>query len=527
MADFQITETFPWQPFIPTHTLTSNSNDAKNSLKGPNNTRKNIEKVNNPEENQNQVDKFSNSDKNLDSNPDLNASLDKANNSRVDVYQYGIILMKPKKKHFCPYPECKKEFCKPSQLKIHVDTVHLKLKPHKCDECGEAFGRKEHLKRHIDTVHLKLKNFICKFCDESFGTQSYLNSHIALFHENISIFSCKECEEKFTSQYKLDTHHSIEHERHEHECPECGRTFKRKGDLNRHINTVHMKLKPHKCHICCREAFTQKASLERHIKSVHENIRDHVCDICKEAFHTLGNLNSHIRQVHLEERNHKCPLCDEQFFRSAGLKQHISTIHRDQKQEIMTTEGPRLKRVFPKPSVVAYKKGKSLINLLVRAKINTKRSNRKQPNGFFRCSKNKFFKMCKVCSLIPEGGIKTHKCNRNNKIYTINSHVTCVTENVIYRITCKKPQCADFVYIGQTKRKFRDRFSDHRGYFKREKLDQVCGDHFNKPGHNYEDMLPVIIEQVQPKHDDDLRLKREKHWINTYESKEFGANRLS
>ena len=58
-------------------------------------------------------------------------------------------------------------------------------------------------------------------------------------------------------------------------------------------------------------------------------------------------------------------------------------------------------------------------------------------------------------------------------------------------------------------------------------LNQVCGKHFNTKGHSYEDMLPIVIEQVQPKNDDFLRLKREKHWINTYESLEFGANRLS
>ena len=53
----------------------------------------------------------------------------------------------------------------------------------------------------------------------------------------------------------------------------------------------------------------------------------------------------------------------------------------------------------------------------------------------------------------------------------------------------------------------------------------MCGEHFNKPGHKYEDMNPVIIEEVIPKNDTFLRLKREKHWINKYEAKDFGANR--
>ena len=47
--------------------------------------------------------------------------------------------------------------------------------------------------------------------------------------------------------------------------------------------------------------------------------------------------------------------------------------------------------------------------------------------------------MCTTCALIPETGIKTHKSHINNKVHKITSHVTCVTENVVYKITCKKP----------------------------------------------------------------------------------------
>ena len=92
--------------------------------------------------------------------------------------------------------------------------------------------------------------------------------------------------------------------------------------------------------------------------------------------------------------------------------------------------------------------------------------------------------MCTTCALIPENGIKTHKCKISNKIYKINTPVTCTTENVVYRITCKKPKCEDFVYIGETKRRFCDRFSEHKSYVTSKKLEQACGSHFNKQGHN-------------------------------------------
>ena len=79
---------------------------------------------------------------------------------------------------------------------------------------------------------------------------------------------------------------------------------------------------------------------------------------------------------------------------------------------------------------------------------------------------------------VPENGFKTHKCHITKKTHQIKTHVTCISENVIYRITCKKPQCKDFVYIGQTKRRFCDRFAEHRGYVSQNKIGQVCGEHF-------------------------------------------------
>ena len=132
--------------------------------------------------------------------------------------------------------------------------------------------------------------------------------------------------------------------------------------------------------------------------------------------------------------------------------------------------------------------------------------------------------MCVTCSLIPESGMKTHYCNKTGKTYRITSPVSCISQNVIYKISCKKAKCKDFVYIGQTKRRFCDRLNDHKSYVSGKNLEQICGAHFNQKGHTQADMLPTIIEKVYPEDDTFLRLKREKFWINTYEE---CANRQS
>ena len=62
-------------------------------------------------------------------------------------------------------------------LKLHINGVHLKLKPHECDQCEKSFSQKPHLKSHVEMVHQKLKPFKCKYCKYSFAHNSNLKKH--------------------------------------------------------------------------------------------------------------------------------------------------------------------------------------------------------------------------------------------------------------------------------------------------------------------------------------------------------------
>ena len=59
-------------------------------------------------------------------------------------------------------------------------------------------------------------------------------------------------------------------------------------------------------------------------------------------------------------------------------------------------------------------------------------------------------------------------------------------------------------------------------------MDKPTGCHFNKKGHNILDMTPIIIEEVRPKNDPNLRLIRDiLDHTALYQSVEFGANTQS
>ena len=56
---------------------------------------------------------------------------------------------------------CGKSFSGPKSQKIlrqHVRIVHEGHKPHKCETCGKSFGSSSDMKRHVDSVHLKIPN---------------------------------------------------------------------------------------------------------------------------------------------------------------------------------------------------------------------------------------------------------------------------------------------------------------------------------------------------------------------------------
>ena len=74
------------------------------------------------------------------------------------------------KMYICPI--CNKEFKGSGRVrncKIHINTVHLKHKPYKCNFCNVRFGYKDYMKRHLIRHHKSLFY--------SYGTESVLEKY--------------------------------------------------------------------------------------------------------------------------------------------------------------------------------------------------------------------------------------------------------------------------------------------------------------------------------------------------------------
>ena len=268
--------------------------------------------------------------------------------------------------------------------------------------------------------------------------------------------------------------------------------------------------------ICSREDMFLQRLLELKNDLVS---RSYHVKIIEEAFERLRNLDrSEALKKVTREKENKRDLLAITFH--PGLPQVSQMVKKH--HGVMTLE-PSLKRCFPEPSMVAYKRSQNLANLLVRAKVTKgKQSSRLKNNGFKPCER-----ACEMCIRSQNFGqdpIKTHSCQRTGQSWPISAPLTCLSKNIIYRLTCKKCPQSKFLYIGETKRRACDRFTDHRGYVTQGRHEMPAGEHFSKKNHTTMDMNFLPLERVLPQGDDILRKTRETVWIRNYDATTFGKN---
>ena len=74
--------------------------------------------------------------------------------------------------------------------------------------------------------------------------------------------------------------------------------------------------------------------------------------------------------------------------------------------------------------------------------------------------------------------------------------------------------------------KIKTRIAEHRGTINNEKLDKSVGVHFNKSGHRLSDFSFSVLEKCYKQCPEYLR-KREEHWIQRFQTKFKGLNKIS
>ena len=101
---------------------------------------------------------------------------------------------------------------------------------------------------------------------------------------------------------------------------------------------------------------------------------------------------------------------------------------------------------------VAYRRSSNLSDFLVRAQLRNL-TQHNQPRGSYPCGKN-----CLTCKYISDGQT-SYTFHATGETRPITNDIDCNSKNVIYMIQCN--HCSK-QYIGNTKRRLKDRFNEHR-----------------------------------------------------------------
>ena len=273
-------------------------------------------------------------------------------------YQNGLFLCKR-----CPYST--------KEAKLSRDHA----KQHQENQTGDGAFRQGQVVNLDPKTETELD---CKISQMVFANKSELQEHpnsdnpgLDLLNNkpltNCSykdgVFSCKKCP-YFSERSSLMREHTENHEDKEEDifmsidpseqinatkrkfhCDLCGLSFVTNFKLNRHKNSVHFKLRQHKCTSCTYSA-TRLEHLREHNVSVHGRLDEqvHKCAICNHLFANNHKLQRH-KKTHFNIREHNCDLCNYSASRFEHLKSHKLSAHNVQElleQDPLTEVTPNI-----------------------------------------------------------------------------------------------------------------------------------------------------------------------------------------
>ena len=115
-------------------------------------------------------------------------------------------------------------------------------------------------------------------------------------------------------------------------CEQCPFVTVWKTALNRHIKTVHNKIRDHVCGFCG-NSFAYKTTLQDHEAAIHTKVRKHVCKQCGFAAAQKSNIRTHMKAAHgfgydESEQILHCDKCDYFTKGVKNLRRHKGSIHK-------------------------------------------------------------------------------------------------------------------------------------------------------------------------------------------------------
>ncbi|XP_072471535.1 uncharacterized protein [Notamacropus eugenii] len=348
-----------------------------------------------------------------------------------EVFSTSLSLKNPPIIHAAqklfPCNEYGKYFSWPGDLS-ELQRIHTEEKCYEYSECRITFiccgdGNFTKLKR----IRTGEKPLECNVCGKSFKRRGDLNKH-GRVHTGEKPFPCNECGKSFKQPGHLSGHKRLHSENKPFECNECGKSFRCSGYLTKH-KRIHNSEKPFECDECGK-SFQQNSCLTVH-KRIHTGEKPFECNECGKSFRRHIKLTAH-KRIHTGEKPFGCSICGKSFRWSRDLTAH-KRIHTGEKpfeciecgkffskRGILTTHKTLHTGVKPFECGECGKSFRWSGDLTTHKRIHTG----EKP---FECNEcGKFFRSCGGLTKHKRihNGEKPFKCNNCGKSFQQSSHLT-------------------------------------------------------------------------------------------------------
>ena len=212
--------------------------------------------------------------------------LDEANSSLKDTLK--------------PLPFIEVDHIKNSSNKICFPKVQDCPKDQGHCECCKKFEEKEKAPRKNAARGGSFQCDVCAYTTHYYKNLTGIKKHKATHENNI----CAQCKFETVSKLEMKLHvnrtHKQKWSRNDQPktnfCDKCGYKTNRKGNLLKHIQTVHEGIRINCDH--CEKKFSQHSDLNRHIGADHGQMIDPVlkCDLCTFTSIHRGVFTNHLKK---------------------------------------------------------------------------------------------------------------------------------------------------------------------------------------------------------------------------------------
>ncbi|XP_038217113.1 zinc finger protein 184-like isoform X1 [Zerene cesonia] len=216
--------------------------------------------------------------------------------SKFHLFEHVKVVHLIKTEVFGECDVCGRNYIDAVKLNKHIKRHH----DTQCLLCDKFFKTQVHHDRHMQRHIMKFKKsnreetLTCSFCEKACINENDLSLHVNKVHLLMKPYNCDMCEKQFYTEYNLNCHKRLHTMFSKEECNFCSRVFKCRKNLVVHLRK-HINIKPHYCPVCSK-SFYSESSMKRHMKMYHGG--RFCCRLCRTVVDSNTDLKNHIKVAH-------------------------------------------------------------------------------------------------------------------------------------------------------------------------------------------------------------------------------------